>query len=77
MRKDKCVSSDGSVKHGWNIDLSQHPPAHHGAIIQHMVQVNYSNTWQAYRDATIRHPGGPELENLSRHIILQSIIRAI
>ena len=23
MRKDKCVSSDGSVKHGWNIDLSQ------------------------------------------------------
>ena len=24
---DKCVRSDGSVKHGWNIDLSQHPPA--------------------------------------------------
>ena len=24
MRKDTCVSSDGSVKHGWNIDLSQH-----------------------------------------------------
>ena len=34
MRKDKCVSSDGAVKPGWNIDLSQYP--------QHILRVNYS-----------------------------------